>query len=175
MHYRFRSFRSVVRLAGLAVILAAFVSRPAPAGAAEITITEFGLYETATGGSRPAAKTITGATNLITMHRLIRPTSVIAAQPGRSFGVRYRISGRLDGSPWLTYRVLHPPLTNPATGKTMRVSEWSSPLASYGLVRYIGYSFDHGWEMAEGLWTIQILHNGQVRAEKTFKIVVPLN
>ncbi|MEN8196729.1 MAG: DUF3859 domain-containing protein [Pseudomonadota bacterium] len=143
--------------------------------ATEITITEFGLYETATGGSRPAEKTVTGATNLITHHRLIRRAEVIAAQPGRSFGVRYRISGRFDSVSRLTYRILHPPLTNPATGKTMTVSEWSSPVASYGLRRYIGYSFDHGWEMAEGLWTIQILHRGHVLAEKTFKIVIPLN
>ena len=40
---------------------------------------------------------------------------------------------------------------------------------------YFGYTFDYGWEIAEGIWTKQILYNGKVIAEKKFKIIVPLN
>ena len=40
---------------------------------------------------------------------------------------------------------------------------------------YDGYRFDYDWEMAEGIWTFQILHNGKVIGEKKFKVIIPMN
>ena len=37
------------------------------------------------------------------------------------------------------------------------------------------YRFDYGWEMAEGIWRFQVLHKGEVIAEKAIKVVVPMN
>jgi hypothetical protein len=56
----------------------------------------------------------------------------------------------------------------------MSVSEYYSPVTQRDDV-YFGYTFDHGWEIAEGLWTQQIVYNGRVIAEQKFKVVVPLN
>jgi hypothetical protein len=74
----------------------------------------------------------------------------------------------------LTIRSIHPPITNPKTGRTMTVSEYDWPVTMRDNV-YFGYTFDHGWEIAEGVWTKQIVYKGRVLAEKKFKIVVPLN
>jgi hypothetical protein len=58
--------------------------------------------------------------------------------------------------------------------QTMSVSEYDWPVVARDDV-YFGYTFDHGWEIAEGVWTKQILYNGRVIAEQKFKIVVPIN
>ena len=95
-------------------------------------------------------------------------------QLGNSFGVVLKLDNFPAGTAVLTIRTIHPPLTNPKTGRTMTVSEYDWPVTLRDDV-YFGYSFDHGWEIAEGIWTKQIVYNGRVLAEQKFKVVVPLN
>ena len=106
--------------------------------------------------------------------RLIQQTAEIVGQLGTSFGLELRLDHFPPGPATLTIRTIHPPITNPNTGRTMTVSEYDWTVADRDHL-YFGYTFDHGWEIAEGVWTKQIVYKGRVMAEKEFKIVVQLN
>jgi hypothetical protein len=161
-----------VTIAALICLLAA----PPTAAAADpsVDVIEYGLF--ATGGVRRIAlpQSVAGEMNLVSHVRLIRSAKVIAAQPGRSFGWRYRLRGVPPGAS-IVLRTQHPALTNPKTGRTMAYSERRVRITRPEDVRYTGYTFDNAWEMAEGEWRFQVLYDGRVIGERAFKIVVPLN
>lgn len=165
-------------LAALALVgFAAALAEPPPATAAEpeAKILSYGRYDTRrTGHIEKAERTASGELQSVDRHRLIQQTDEIVGQPGNSFGVVLRLEHFPPGPATLTIRLLHPPITNPKTGRTMTVSEYDWPVIQRDDV-YFGYTFDHGWEIAEGLWTSQIVYNGRVIAEQKFKVVVPLN
>jgi hypothetical protein len=156
------------------VLIAAWLAAPAlGSGQQRGEIVEYGLYETKAVGSRPAGQTATGNVASIGPKKLIEKTDVIPGMLGRSLGLVYRLPAHIGPAETLTFRVIHPPITNPETGKTWDKSEWTSEAGSRE--SYVGYTFDYRWEIAEGPWTIQILHEGKVVVEKTFKVIVPLN
>ncbi len=151
----------------------------ATAGAAiaaepSVDVVESGLFETSGVRRITMPKSVAGEMNLVAHVRLVRSASVIAAQPGRSFGWRYRLLGVPAGSV-VTLRTLHPELTNPKTGRTMAFSERRVRISYPENVRYTGYTFDNAWEMAEEVWRFQVLYKGRVIGERPFKVVVPLN
>ncbi len=166
----------MLRCAALVIVLALSSAAPAAAdGAPSATITSYGRYDTQrTGEIEKSERTASGELQSVSAHRLIQQTDEIVGQPGNSFGLELRLENFPPGPATLTIRMLHPPITNPNTGRTMTVSEYDWPVAMRDNV-YFGYSFDHGWEIAEGIWTKQIVYNGRVIAEKKFKVVVPLN
>ena len=138
-------------------------------------VVNFGRYETRISGKpEKAERTASGIVQPVDGHRLLERTDVIVGQLGNTFGIEVKLDGFPAGVAALTIRTIHPPLTNPKTGKTISVSEydWTSATQENA---YFCFSFDETWEIAEGAWTMQVLHEGKVVAEKKFKIVVPLN
>ncbi len=166
----------MLRRAALVIVLALAGAAPAAAGdTPSATITSYGRYDTQrTGEIEKSERTASGELQSVSAHRLIQQTDEIVGQLGNSFGLELRLENFPPGPATLTIRMLHPPITNPNTGRTMTVSEYDWPVTMRDNV-YFGYSFDHGWEIAEGVWTKQIVYNGRVIAEKKFKVVVPLN
>ena len=167
------------RIFALVFVLLAAASVAVPpaiaSGEPGAKLESFGRYDTRrTGQVDKGERTATGELRSVDLHRLIEQTDQIVGILGNSFGVVIRLDDFPPGPAMLTIRTIHPPLTNPKTGKTMTVSEYDWPVTIRDNV-YFGYTFDHGWEIAEGNWTKQILYNGRVIAEKTFKVVVPLN
>lgn len=162
----------------LVVVLAAISAAAPPSlasGEPSATLESFGRYDTRrTGQVDKGERTATGELRSVDLHRLIEQTDQIVGILGNSFGIVIRLENLPPGPAMLTIRTIHPPLTNPQTGKTMTVSEYDWPVMMRDNV-YFGYTFDHGWEIAEGAWTKQILYNGRVIAEKKFKVVVPIN
>ena len=147
----------------------------AAASGPKVTVREFGRYETKRSGIKhKAVRTASGQVHPVAGRRLVQRTAEIFGQPGRSFGIEIDMDGFPAGAVQLTIRTLHPPLTNPKTGKTTKISEYDWPVSGRRNV-YFGFTFDDGWEIAEGPWVIQILYKGRLLAEKKFKIVVPLN
>lgn len=162
-------------VAALVLVLAALLTAATAAAAPQVTVREWGHYDTRRSGiTHKAARTASGAVHPVTGRKLVKRTQEIFGQPGRSFGIEIDLDGFPAGSVKLTIRTLHPPLTNPKTGRTTSVSEYDWPVSGRRRV-YFGFTFDDRWEIAEGAWTIQILYRGRVLAEKKFKIVVPLN
>jgi len=165
---------ALILLLSLAIV--APLSAPAlAAGEPAVRILSYGRYET-----RNAAQLVKGdrtaAGDLLPVlgHRLIEQTEVITGILGTSFGVELRFENFPIEPVQLTIRILHPPITNPRTGKAMTVSEYDWIMTVRDKA-YFGYRLGRPFEISEGNWTQQIVYKGRVIAEKTFKVVVPLN
>ena len=158
----------------LAPILVLALALAAPARASgQVEIKDFGFYDLSVDGSVPAPEDVSGSRNIVSNIRLQRQTQEIDAQLGRSFGYRFRVTDPALMGQTLTLRTIFPPLTNPDSRRTMTTQD--RPFVGTGELLYDGYRFDYDWEMAEGIWTFQVLHKGRVIAEKKFKVIIPLN
>ena len=139
------------------------------------TIASYGRYEIVeTGRPEKAERTVAGEVKPVQTRRLIQQTDEVVGQLGNTFGFEVDLDGLPPGPVNLVVRTLHPPLTNADTGKTMTVSEYDWPVIGRRKV-YFGFTFDYRWEIAEGVWTKQLVYDGKVIAEKKFKVIVPLN
>ena len=156
------------------LILAAFAAAPV-ARASQVEIKDYGFYDLSVDGSVPAPEDVSGSRNIVSNIRLQRQTDEIDAQLGRSFGFRFRIADPSLVGRTLTLRTIFPPLSNPETKRTMSTQDRNFTVGSTGDVLYDGYRFDYDWEMAEGIWTFQILDGSRVIAEKKFKVIIPMN
>jgi hypothetical protein len=120
----------------------------------------------------PAPGTTLGA---VSMMRADRPPSItpgndIVARVGVGFGYELVIKG----APYkalvpLYTRVTHPPITNPANGKTETVDGWDSPLNA-GIPRYAAWNFDHPWELVAGTWRIEVMDHDRVIASQVYNV-----
>ena len=138
-------------------------------------IVTFGRYEIVeTGQPEKAERTVAGEVKPVQTRRLIQQTDEIVGQLGNTFGIEVDLEGLPPGAVNLVVRTIHPALTNSDTGKTMTVSEYDWPVAGREKV-YFGFTFDYRWEIAEGIWTKQLVYDGKIIAEKKFKVIVPLN
>lgn len=90
------------------------------------------------------------------------------------FGYQFRVTDPALVGKTLTIRKIVPRITNPKTGESATVVE-SEITASAGMTHLNAYGFDYDWERAEGEWTFQVLYQGQVLAEKKFKVLLPMN
>ncbi len=162
-------------LAGaLAPLLVLALALAAPVRAAgQVEIQDFGFYDLSVDGSVPAPADISGSRNIVSNIRLQRQTQEIDAQLGRSFGFRFKVTDPALYGQQLTLRTIFPPLTNPESKRTMATQDRS--FVATGESVYDGYRFDYDWEMAEGVWTFQVVHNGRVIAEQKFKVIIPMN
>lgn len=165
------------RLLAALVLVAGFASGIAATAAAEPRgkVVSYGRYEIVeTGRPEKAERTVAGEVKPVENRRLIQETDEIVGQLGNTFGFEVDLEGLPPGPVNLVVRTIHPALTNSDTGKTMTVSEYDWPVAGREKV-YFGFTFDYRWEIAEGMWTKQLIYNGKVIAEKKFKVIVPLN
>jgi hypothetical protein len=166
-----RKFPAAGLLALLVIAGGADLAAAEPQG----KIVTFGRYEIVeTGKPEKAERTVAGEVKPVENRRLIQQTEEIVGQLGNTFGFEVDLEGLPPGVANLVVRTIHPPLTNSDTGKTMTVSEYDWPVAGRQKV-YFGFTFDYRWEIAEGMWTKQLVYNGKVIAEKKFKVIVPLN
>ena len=172
MHHAHRSRSWLARaLAPLAVLALAFAAPASASG--QVEIQDYGFYDLSVDGSVPAPDDVSGTRNIVSNIRLQRQTDEIDAQLGRNFGFRSRIAAPALHAKTLTLRTIFPPLTNPESKRTMTTQDRN--FTATGESVYDGYRFDYDWEMAEGIWTFQILHNGKVIGEKKFKVIIPMN
>ncbi len=158
----------------LAPLLVLALALAAPVRAAgQVEIQDFGFYDLSVDGSVPAPADISGSRNIVSNIRLQRQTQEIDAQLGRSFGFRFKVTDPALYGQQLTLRTVFPPLTNPDSKRTMTTQD--RPFTATGESVYDGYRFDYDWEMAEGIWTFQVVHDGRVIAEQKFKVIIPMN
>lgn len=160
---------------GIAAILLVCTVTAARAESPSISIVEFGEYRTDAGQERIAERTVSGIIKDVSLVEHIKQTDVIFGQLTNSFGIRYTLHGDFDASAGLVHRTIHPPLTNPKTGKVSTISEYDGIIGGNRVNVYRGFTFDDRWELAEGEWAFQIFYKGQLMAEKKFKVVIPLN
>jgi hypothetical protein len=172
MHHAHRFDTWLARALAPLLLLALALASPA-AASGQVEIQDYGFYDLSVDGSVPAPDDVSGTRNIVSNIRLQRQTAEIDAQLGRSFGFRFRIADPALHGKTLTLRTIFPPLTNPESKRTMSTQDRTFTATGESL--YDGYRFDYDWEMAEGIWTFQILHNGKVIGEKKFKVIIPMN
>jgi hypothetical protein len=139
-------------------------------------IVEYGVFQKiASEGLLDAPKSLTGEINGVVEAKLLKQTPTITATVGTSFGIRVKITGESqDEIITCSFRWIRPKLTDPSSGKTTDRDEWQSQ-TRIGHARYAGYTFDEPWELVPGKWTLQVIYDSKVVAEKIFEVVLPAN
>ena len=140
-----------------------------------IQIIDFGIYKLNVNSTVKAPGDVSLERNVVSNIQLARRARKIMAQPGRSFGFRFRITDPGLVSKRLTLRTIFPKLTNPKTGRSAISQDRIFVALGLHITYYDGYRFDYGWEMAEGIWRFQLLDGSRVLSEQRFQIIVPLN
>ena len=152
-------------LASMQPLLAATVT------AAEIV--EYGLFDKVSIGPRKEPAVLTGQVDEVPMVKLKERTTIIPAALGTTFGITVKLIGGPTGERvncWITW--LHPKLTNPETGQASDRSDFPS-LWPIGEVTPTGFTFEHPWELVPGTWTVRVIWDWRVVAEKTFNVMPP--
>jgi Domain of unknown function (DUF3859) len=161
---------------GALVLATALLAAGAQAGDVHrITIVDFGIYEHKVQGFEPEPRHISRERVIVTNVTLLRSADEVDAQRGRMIGFQFRVTDPALLGQTLTIRRIVPPLTNPKTGETATLIERDIVVSQEGQLMLNAYRFDYDWEMAEGLWRFQVIHNGRVIAEKTIKVILAMN
>ena len=164
------------RFVYLIILAVLVVLGAAPAIAkSPVVVLDFGIYTLSVTSTTKAPGDISLERNVVSNIRLLRQVRKIMAQPGRSFGFRFRIDDPALVGKRLTMRTIFPRLTNPKTGRSATRQDRVFIPQSTGITYYDGYRFDYRWEMAEGIWKFQLLDGGKVISEQAFQVIVPLN
>jgi len=161
------------RIFGRIAFLVLLAAAPAAADTAPVAIDEYGIYATGPMIHIPAPDQL-GGQRWQAPVRLVERTDVVAGQLGRVFGVRVRVNDpALLGKP-ISIRIRHPKLTAP-NGRS--ATEHNSSSTTQPGQRELAYffAFEHTYEIAEGDWTFEVVHDGRVLAAQKFRVVVNMN
>ena len=125
-------------------------------------------------GRRDATGSSDGSIGEIAGDETVVPTEAtdrIPAKLGLRFGITFVVANRgtFETVP-VEIRVTHPPFELP-DGRVVTVDSW--PASAQGVPRATGWSFDHAYELVPGEWTIAVVHEGRVSAEKRFCVGTP--
>jgi hypothetical protein len=159
--------------AALAVLVSAPVHAQAPQ-LDRIEILEFGIYSVTRQQIEKSQTTAGGQLAVAKEYKLITPTEMVTARQGVSFGIKYVVIGKPNGSRvrsnWIT-RFPAGGLVN-SNGRKFDRAEvaWEDTI---GAPTYRTYAFDETWEMVPGVWTFELYFNGRKLGEKRFSVVMP--
>jgi Domain of unknown function (DUF3859) len=161
-----------MRLLALISLLLATVGSACAQTVTGAEIVEFGKFNAVAHTIAPAPQTTLGSIKGTTQEVLIEKTTKIEAFLGTRFGIRFKLIGEPAGEVvTCTIRGTHPKFTNPASGRTTEVDQWESK-RHIGEAEYTGFSFESRWELVPGRWTIQVVYDSKVVAEKTFDVTI---
>jgi hypothetical protein len=138
-----------------------------------IDVTGFGIYTGTRTSTLAAPETTLGTVSGLDDIRHAQNTRTIRAQLGVSFGFRYNVISSQNGAVVPLHIVViypSPGLVNPATQQT-RVRDEVDSDQRVGQSLFLGYTFDHDWELYPGVWTFQIWYQGRELAEQSFNVV----
>ncbi len=151
----------------LVLILAATLARAGVStpGTAEFEFGYFCALEPV--ASAEAKDTISGEILLVdTLPRFIRRGHMVPAQIGVGFGVHVRVRPEHAGP--VTIESVHPPMG--PNGVTRQ--SWITTLSDADK-SYLGYSFEHRYELLPGTWTFRASASGRLIYEVSFSVVDP--
>lgn len=154
----------------LPFLLLLVFAAPAAAEPARVEIVEHGIYAAGPMKHVPAPDQI-GGKRWQAETRLLERTDTVAGQLGRIFGVRVRVNDpALRGKP-ITMRIRHPRITAP-TGRSGTETFLNTSTGPGGNEISYFFAFEYTYEIAEGDWTFEVVHDGHVLASKTFRVLV---
>src|SRR5205814_5419710 len=137
-------------------------------------VTEYGVFEKVKSvGPRRADGVLQGLVDQLPEVKLKERTTTIVAARGTSFGILVKLTGEPAGEGGnCSIRWIHPKMTNPSSGLVSESEEFPAR-HSLGKVEPTGYTFEDAWELVPGKWTVQVVFESKVLAEKTFDVVLP--
>jgi len=158
------------------ICLFILISFPSAASdAIKIDIIEYGIYSSEIIGTIYAPLTTSGKYNVVKNVKLIKKTDKIPATKGTKFGLFYRIHGEPEGDEVYITEIVKfpsPGYRDPKTGKLFRQSEFSG-IKKIGTKNFVAGVFSEDWDLFPGTWAIQLWHNNQKVAEKSFLVYKP--
>jgi hypothetical protein len=155
-----------------AICGAPFIVMAADIEGAEIL--KFGIYKADFIRKEEAPGAAAGIQHIVQNVVLAEQTTKIPARVGTRFGFEYVIKGRPVGATIdLTYKYLHPRMTNPETKQSFTSQEVASENEVVGEAGFIAYSLTYKWEAVVGEWTLQVFYGDKKLAEKFFYIYKP--
>jgi hypothetical protein len=155
-------------LARIALLL--FVATPAAADTPSVVITDFGLYAAGPMTHVPEAGQLSGQRWQAEVRHL-ETAETIPGQLGRIFGIRFRVNDRRLVGQTLISRIRHPKLTA-ENGRSATESAHTTRASAIGSELGHFFAFEYSYEIAEGDWTFEVVHNGRVLAAKKFRVIV---
>ena len=157
-------------------MLLAAISSAARAQVVErIEIADPGIYRGGGNlGTQVEPGSAGGTFTLLSSWRLVEATTTIPATLGVLFGFQYRTFGPVRATARLKFVTLvpEPGIRNPNTGTTSLRGEYFESVMLAGM-HFKGYSFDHSWEIATGMWTFEIWEGDRKLASQSFNIIAP--
>jgi hypothetical protein len=134
-----------------------------------IEIIKFGQSERLeTGQVSYNSETTNGLTGIGKIKFLSEGKADILAVKGKGMAVTYKVIGKpLSKEIVLEMRTIHPPISNPITGKTGAVSSWfvKSQIGSHS---FRDYEFTEQWEIVAGEWVFEFWLEGKKLSSQKF-------
>jgi hypothetical protein len=128
-------------------------------------VLDYGLYKPDVEAA-PSSGTV-----VVRSKELLSQSLSIQVGLGASMGFRYFIDGP-ENSAVLTVRATHPPLTNPATGRTTVVDQWAQPVTVRRMYWNTGWTFQQPWELVPGTWTIDLFRGTEKLQSLSFEVTL---
>lgn len=136
----------------------------------EVEITAFGEFGPARGDMVNAPNTAKGTVRRVVTNRLLRRTDCVTARLGTRLGILVRHTRQDIGYLPVEIEVRHPPITSP-DGRTMTSESWPMQLSDQPL--YTGWHFGESYELVPGPYSIAVMSQEQIVAQKNFTVVLP--
>jgi Domain of unknown function (DUF3859) len=140
-----------------------------------VTVTRAGSY-TAQATNKPAEagqESPTRTVGTLANWHFISDAPEVDGKVGTQFGIEFRIDGTPADQPVTIHLGLKfPPqgIRNPNTGNVLHDTRIAFPAMKVGALSLVGYGFDNAWEIVPGEWTLQIVYQDRVLAERTFTV-----
>ena len=142
-----------------------------PAAAQDIsaTIIEHGIYTAETVRTEKLPNGF--SSNIVRNICHVATTEDIPAKLGVQFGYRYRLDGPQENAAVILTRVTRfpAPMKPPGGAAAQSVSEHNIQMR-VGTVSYVGFGFDHDWEMMRGRWALELWQGRKMLARQAFDI-----
>lgn len=154
------------------LVLAPFAANAADPLVERVDIVDAGIYTVAVGEETPDPTAPTGTIAAPITATLVAATDTIPGRPGLEFGFRYIVVGEPGGAEVpLDFVIVYPPpgLVDPAEPEPLLESRYTRQ-KKIGETVYLGYGFEHDWEIVPGAWSFEIWHDGAKLADRSFRV-----
>ncbi len=160
----------------IARAVAAFLIAWGPAAAGEaraqdasVTIVEYGLYTAETVRIEHLASGFDS--NVVQNICHVATTDRVPARIGVQFGFRYHVGGAPVGAEIQLRRVTRfPSPRKPPTAAAAQLDAAQSLSMRIGATSYVGFGFDHDWEVDTGPWYIELWQDERMLAQRRFDV-----
>lgn len=124
---------------------------------------EYGIFQSPLQQYEPGERLLTQNS------QTIEQTSVIPAQLGSRFGLRYSLSGKQVGEEPLTLLYLTPGLVTP-DGRRHDKIVVQQPLAANAVQDVMAYEFSENYEVVPGVWQFMVFQGDRLLVQQRFEV-----